>query len=223
MRSTRLALRPRNQPVAAALALVLALVAAAPAASADSAQGRTVLILDASGSMWQQIGDAHKITIARDVVGELLDSLPVDRTLGLWAYGHRRKSDCADIEELVPAGTDNRAAIRSAVNAINPKGKTPLSDAVQQAAEVLRYEEEEATVILISDGRETCDRDPCAVAETLEAVGVDFTAHVIGFDVDAADDQAQLRCLAENTSLRKAGACSAVSRSQSRTRAPSNG
>jgi len=199
MSLTRRALHRCSHPLAAALSLLVALAVTGPTAGAQPAEGRTVLVLDASGSMWQQIGDAHKITIARDVVGELLNTLPADRALGLWAYGHRRKGDCNDIEELVPAGVDNRERIRAAVKALNPKGKTPLSDAVERAAEALRYEEEEATVVLISDGRETCDRDPCAVADLLESAGVDFTAHVIGFDVSAPEDQAQLRCLAENT------------------------
>ncbi|WP_170294767.1 vWA domain-containing protein [Roseospira navarrensis] len=179
----------------------LAPMASPGAARAQSAAepARTVLVLDASGSMWQQIAGGHKITVAREVVGELLGTLPEDQTLGLWAYGHNRKGDCSDIEELVPAGTGNRDAIRAAVEGLNPKGKTPLSDAVRRAAEALRYEENAATVVLISDGRETCDRDPCAVANALEAAGIDFIAHVIGFDVNASEDQAQLRCLAENT------------------------
>ena len=185
------------------LAVLLLMLANAARAQTEpvpqTPAGRTVLVLDASGSMWQQIGDEHKITIARDVVSQLLDDLPSERELGFWAYGHTRKGDCEDIAELVPAGTDNREAIRSAVEKINPKGKTPLSDAVRQAAEALRYEENSATVVLISDGRETCDRDPCAVADALEAAGVDFTTHVIGFDVSSPEDQAQLRCLAENT------------------------
>ncbi|WP_299440095.1 VWA domain-containing protein [uncultured Rhodospira sp.] len=180
-------------------AFLVAVTTADPARAQAPEPPRTVLVLDASGSMWQQIAGGHKITIAREVVGELLGTLPADQTLGLWAYGHNRKGDCADIEELVPAGTGNRDAIRAAVEGLNPKGKTPLSDAVRRAAEALRYEENAATVVLISDGRETCDRDPCAVAEALEAAGIDFTAHVIGFDVDAPEDQAQLRCLAENT------------------------
>ncbi|MBB4286641.1 vWA domain-containing protein [Roseospira goensis] len=184
----------------AALTAALALAAApAPARAQSDDAARTVLVLDASGSMWQQIAGGHKITVARQVVGDLLDSMPADQTLGLWAYGHTRKGDCGDIEELVPAGTGNRDAIRAAVEGLNPKGKTPLSDAVRRAAEALRYEENPATVVLISDGRETCDRDPCAVADDLEAAGIAFTAHVVGFDVNAPEDQAQLRCLAENT------------------------
>ena len=52
-----------------------------------------------------------------------------------------------------------------------------------QAAESLRHVEQKATVILVSDGEETCNLDPCQVGRELEAAGVDFTAHVIGFDV----------------------------------------
>ncbi|GKY87942.1 vWA domain-containing protein [Sinisalibacter aestuarii] len=164
------------------------------------AQGapRTILVLDGSGSMWGQIDGVNKIVIAREVMADLLATLPAERELGLMSYGHRRKGDCADIEMLIEPGTD-RAAIADAVNAINPKGKTPLSAAVIQAAEALRYTEEEATVILISDGIETCELDPCAVGRELEATGVGFTAHVIGFDVADPEALAQLQCLAEET------------------------
>lgn len=119
--------------------------------------------------------------------------------MGLTAYGHRRKGDCSDIETIIQPGANTRAAIAAAVNGITPKGKTPLSAAVIQAAEALKYSEEAATVILVSDGKETCQLDPCEVGRQLEATGVDFTAHVIGFDVDNPADRAQLQCLAENT------------------------
>ena len=115
------------------------------------------------------------------------------------SYGHRRKGQCDDIESLIPLGPLNRAAIKSAVNNITPIGKTPLSAAVIKAAEELRYTQERATVVLVSDGRETCNMDPCAVGDELERTGVDFTTHVIGFDVAEEGDRAQLRCLAENT------------------------
>ena len=85
------------------------------------------------------------------------------------------------------------------VDAIKPKGKTPLTAAVRMAAEELRYTEEKATVILLSDGLETCDLDPCAVAGELEGAGIDFTAHVIGFNITGSDDRKQLSCIAENT------------------------
>jgi len=190
---------------AAALALGPAL-AFAPLALADQPPS-TILVLDGSGSMWGQIDGTPKIDIAKDVVADLLASLPEDQPLGLTVYGHRRKGDCGDIETLVPPAPGTRARIAEAVQGISPKGKTPMLDAVTQAAEALRYTEEKAVVILVSDGVETCDADPCATARALEQAGVDFTAHVVGFDVDDPNALAQMQCLAQETggSFRTAG------------------
>lgn len=158
-----------------------------------------MLVLDASGSMWGQLQGRTKIEIARATVAGLVRDWKAGNALGLVAYGHRRKGDCADIETLIAAGPLDASAYLATVNALNPRGMTPLSAAVVQAAEALKSSEQKATVILVSDGEETCDLDPCEVGRRLEQSGVDFTAHVIGFDVANPAHQAQLRCLAENT------------------------
>lgn len=177
-----------------------ALIAAALSLSfTAAAEERVVLVLDASGSMWGQIEGRSKVEIARETVAGLVGEWKPENSLGLVAYGHRRKGDCADIETLIESGPLDSAAFLRQVNALNPKGMTPLSAAVMQAAESLRHVEQKATVILVSDGEETCNLDPCQVGRELEAAGVDFTAHVIGFDVAKPQHQAQLRCLAENT------------------------
>lgn len=157
-----------------------------------------MLVLDGSGSMWGQIDGVAKVTIAQEVIEKLLDELPEEQQLGLTAYGHRIKGNCADIETLVEAGLDNRAAIITAVNGINPKGKTPISDALLISADALSYTKQAATVILVTDGLETCDRDPCQLARGLENAGVDFTAHVVGFGVAEAD-LPKLECIANET------------------------
>ena len=182
--------------------LVLGLTATFVAvAHADDA----ILVLDASGSMWGQIDGTTKVEIARSVVKGLLDDLPADRRLGLVAYGHRREADCSDIEQIVAVGTD-RAAIASAVDALQFKGRTPLSAAVKLAAEELGFQSQKATVILVSDGVETCGLDPCTLGRELEAAGVDFTAHVIGFGLATANESAGLQCLAEATGGKYIGA-----------------
>ncbi|MCK8464023.1 VWA domain-containing protein [Aliiroseovarius sp. S1339] len=178
-------------------AFFLSIFLSFPATAQDRAS--TILILDGSGSMWGQIDGTAKITIAQEVIGDLLQTIPQDQMLGLTVYGHRRKGDCSDIETLVPAANGNQGAISSAVNAIKPKGKTPMTDAVIAAAQSLRYTEEKATVILVSDGIETCHPDPCAAARALEEAGVDFTAHVVGFDINDPDAVAQMQCLAAET------------------------
>jgi Ca-activated chloride channel family protein len=175
--------------------LIACLLLAAHSANAEN----VVLVLDASGSMWGQIGTSTKIESARTAVADLLLQWKADDALGLVAYGHRRKGDCGDIETLIPYGPLDAKAYLATVNQLNPKGMTPLSAAVIQAADSLKISEQKATVILVSDGEETCELDPCQVGKELEARGVDFTAHVIGFDVPNPAHQAQLRCLAENT------------------------
>ena len=176
------------------LFIFLTMVAAGPALAAD----RAIIVMDASGSMWGQIAGKTKIEIARETLAGVLPDIPGDMELGLIAYGHREKGVCSDIEEIVPPAAGTRERIAEAVNGLNPKGKTPLSDAVLQAAQSLRYTEDKATVILVTDGIETCEADPCAVASELEKAGVDFTVHVVGFGLSEEEGR-QVSCLAENT------------------------
>lgn len=159
---------------------------------------RVILVLDASGSMWSRIGDKTRIEIARETVAGLMQDWDPAIELGLMAYGHRREGDCRDIELLVPVSKADPARIVKTVNALHPKGKTPLSEAVRQAAERLNYKKSKATVILVSDGEESCGADPCAVGAALKKAGADFTVHVVGFDVKK-EEQAGLVCLAKNT------------------------
>ncbi|MDQ8190654.1 vWA domain-containing protein [Roseibacillus persicicus] len=159
---------------------------------------QAIIVLDASGSMWGQIEGKAKIEIARDVIAELLADLPLDLELGLVAYGHRREGDCDDIELLIPPGKVDRAKFQDTVNNIVPKGKTPLTASVEFAARALNFAEEKSSVILVTDGLENCDRDPCATAKMLEEQGIDFTAHVVAFDL-TAKDALTVECLATET------------------------
>ncbi|TCL08822.1 Ca-activated chloride channel family protein [Shimia isoporae] len=176
-----------------------AFVSSLLASQSQAQDTKTSLVLDASGSMWGQVDGVAKITIAQDVVGDLLKQLPETQALGLTVYGHRRKGDCSDIEGVVAPARGQHSEILAAVNAVSPKGKTPLSAAVMQAANSLKHTEDKATVILISDGEETCGYDPCEVGKQLEATGVDFTLHAIGFAIANETTRRQLQCLAENT------------------------
>lgn len=165
----------------------------------QAAEQQAILVLDASGSMWGQIDGKAKITIARDVVADMLKEWDSLNPIGLVTYGHRRKGDCKDIEPVIPLGPLDVNAFNKAVRELKPKGKTPMTEAVRQAAHLLKYTEDKATVILVSDGKETCKADPCAIAKELEEQGVDFTAHVISFDVKDKEGLAQLKCIANNT------------------------
>ncbi|RDD99791.1 VWA domain-containing protein [Paracoccus pantotrophus] len=163
-----------------------------------SAAEDVVIVYDGSGSMWGQIDGVAKVEIAREVIGDLIATWPEDAKVGLMAYGHRREGDCSDIETLIAPGPLDRSAFVSTVNGVTPRGRTPLTESVRQAAELLSYRDTQATVILISDGLETCQADPCALSAELAQQGVNFTAHVVGFDL-TEEEHAGLACIAENT------------------------
>lgn len=162
------------------------------------ANDRTTLVLDASGSMWAQVGGKSRVEIARETLAGILKTLPAEREIGLVAYGHREKGNCNDIEVLVAPKSGTADEITQKVNALNALGKTPLTAAVKKAAESMQFTEDKATVVLITDGLETCDADPCALATELEKQGVDFTAHVVGFGLSDEEGR-KIACLAENT------------------------
>jgi Ca-activated chloride channel family protein len=179
--------------------LSLAFAALAFASPAFAQTGDAILILDSSGSMWGQVDGQTKISAARKAVDSILSKWRPNDRLGLMAYGHRAKGDCKDIELVVPVGTFDAGKIRSAVRGLNPKGKTPMADSLRAAAQALRSTENKAAVILVSDGIETCSPDPCVVAAELKKAGVNFTAHVIGFDITDPVAKNQLQCIARAT------------------------
>ena len=155
-----------------------------------------MIILDGSGSMWGQAGGKSKIAAAKKVLRELVPSLPEEVRIGLTVYGHRQKGQCDDIEIIIPAGSNDRQLLLGKVQGISPKGKTPIADSIKIVANELKGKENETTIILVSDGEETCNPDPCAVVRELKKTGIKFILHVVGFDVNRMQ-QEQLSCLAK--------------------------
>ena len=159
--------------------------------------------------MWGQIDGKAKIEIANDAIEGLLNDWKLGIQLGVMAYGHREKGSCTDIETIVPLGEVDAAAITKKISGLKPKGKTPIAASLKQAASELKSAEDKATVILVSDGLETCDADPCTVAKELNESGVDFKTHVVGFDLKD-EELAQLKCIADNTGGMFIGAANAA-------------
>lgn len=166
------------------------------AQAVDTHYPEVMIILDGSGSMWGMAGDETKIKAAKDVMHELVPSLPSEIKLGLTVYGHRQKGRCDDIEIMMPAGSDDRDLLLRKVDSINPKGKTPIADSIKIVVNELKIKENETTIILVSDGEETCNPDPCGIVKMLKATGIKFILHVVGFDVDQIQKE-ELSCLAE--------------------------
>lgn len=162
------------------------------------AESNLLFVLDSSGSMWGQVDGVAKITTAKTVLNRLLGDLPADTRAGLMVYGHRQKSSCGDVELVAPLGQAHSRATMDVLDAITPRGKTPIAHALSEARHAFDTSSPDAgnNVVLISDGIETCDGDPCAVAGELAAANVNVKVHVVGFDIPD-EDRKQLECIAE--------------------------
>lgn len=97
---------------------------------------------------------------------------------------------------VVPLGPLDRQALKTRVHGLQPKGKTPLTDSVGRAFELVAGREGAASVILVTDGLETCGGDPCAAVREARQAGGDLRLHVVAFDV-AGEDVSQLECAAQ--------------------------
>ena len=166
------------------------------AAAHSQSRDNFVLILDASGSMWGRVGGETKVEAARRVVGGVVGKLPAGAALGLVAYGHRRKGDCADIETIVPAGSAKKDAVPGLVNGLGAVGMTPITKSFEQAAKEAAATGKPATIVLVTDGLETCGGDPCAAVRAAKASGSQFVLHIVGFDV-AKENVSSLECAAQ--------------------------
>ena len=164
------------------------------------AESNIMYVLDVSGSMGQKIGTETKMVIAKRAFNKLIDTLPAKINTGLYVYGHHGDKDCTAIEYMVPLGQDNGAKMKLAVTGLQPsKGSTPLTNALFLGAKSLVEEGKgERSLVLISDGKETCGDDPVVfITKFADGMPSDKLVRffVIGLDVDA-ESKAQLEKIA---------------------------
>lgn len=189
--------KPAIRAAAAAAALVLLWLA--PAARGQE-RANVLIVLDASGSMAGKVNGQVKMALAERVVKDLVDNMPAEMHVGLLVYGSRsprQQKDCSDIDLLQPVGPVDAKAIDAALDGVHPRGMTPIGASLRRAAEALADQSGPSTIVLVSDGTETCGSDPCAVArEVRESTGVDVKVHVVGLDV-VAGERGTLECVAK--------------------------
>ena len=175
-------------------------LAAMISTGAAMAQDRaTLIVFDASGSMWAQLEDGKsRIEIARDVIDEYAATRDAEEPVGVVAYGHNRRGDCGDIETVLPLGIHSGDTLASTIRGLNPQGMTPLTDSMAMARDMIPRTAESADIILITDGLENCEGDPCALAAEIAAEGIDIRAHVVGFALEEEAVQT-LACVPEQT------------------------
>ena len=164
-----------------------------------------MIVFDASGSMSgnQVLGIPNsrpRIDEVRAALARVLPSATKIRRVGLITYGPGPYNQCNVRLDLKPT-EDAFKLIMRAVNALVPAGKTPLTSAVQQAAEVLNYRSKPGVIVVVTDGEETCGGAPCELGKQLRLLGHQLTVHTIafryeGFSWTGGNSVVDLMCLA---------------------------
>lgn len=152
---------------------------------------RILFVFDGSQSMLGAWGKRTKISIARETLISIIDSLQhLDNVeLALRVYGHQSPvppQDCNDTRLEVPFAKGNASRIRQELRYINPKGTTPIANSLRLAAGDFPEEciDCRNIIILITDGIEACDEDPCVVSRELQRQGIVLRPFVIGIGID---------------------------------------
>lgn len=148
---------------------------------------RILFVLDASGSMAGKWEGIEKFDIAKRLLFEAIDSLeksPTEIEFGLRMFGHqshRSANDCKDSKLEIPFAPDNAQRIYAKMAAVQNQGQTPIAYSLFEA--VQDFPEDpfaKNAIVLITDGIETCDGDPCAVAPILQQNNIAVRPFIIG-------------------------------------------
>ncbi len=152
---------------------------------------RILFILDASNSMNARWGEQTRIEAAKELLAKTVDGLKnvPNLEIGLRVYGHQSPitatfQDCNDTKLEVPFASDNFNQVKARIRSIYAKGTTPIARSLEAAAGDFPDQKSRNIIILITDGLEACDNDPCVIAKKLHDKGVKVTPFVIGLGMD---------------------------------------
>ncbi len=156
---------------------------------------RIEFVFDASFSMFGQWQNGMKMDMAKKMLSDFLDSIQKvnnpNLELAFRCYGHqvplRPERSCTDTKLEVPFGKNNAIAIKNKLKQIVPKGTTPIAYTLEQCGGDFPSASSASVrniIILITDGIEECDGDPCAVSLALQKKGIVLKPFVIGIGLD---------------------------------------
>ncbi len=163
---------------------------------------RILFLLDASGSMMAPWEGQPRWNVAKRMLSKMVDSLNSypNLELALRVYGHQfpnADKNCEDSRLEVPFAPRNAAAIKRKLAGLKAQGNTPITYSLLQSAGDFPTDKASRNVLLlITDGLESCNRDPCAASLALQRKRVFLKPFVIGIGAER-DFGRQLECLGQ--------------------------
>ena len=163
--------------------------------SNELTQSRILILLDESSSMIQKWPSGkEKYKAADELILRLMDSIYAinnEVEFSLRVFGHQytvEQNNCYDTKSEVPFSKDNRTQMALRLDDIHPLGVTPIAYALLQAAKFDLVDEDRNaySIILITDGGESCGGDICEVMKKLMKYKVYFKPYIVSLEDDAS-------------------------------------
>jgi len=126
------------------------------------------------GILEQLTREPRRISAAKRATQAVVGRLPDDMSTGLVLV---EECPAARSVGMFPPGA--RGALLGQIQGIEPRGGTPLADGIARAGQLVDGVTREATIVVISDGAESCGGDPCAVAAALKRAKPYLTINVV--------------------------------------------
>lgn len=168
-----------------AISVIFSLQSVAQSKKTETSLTRVLFVFDASKSMKTTHGNITRIQGAKELFYKFLDSLSKQKNMqfALRMYGNTVKyppGDCKDSRLVVPFGKNNVALIKAKVAEAKPTGITPIEHSITESANDFPDTKAVNMIILITDGIEECDGDPCKARLKLMEKGILFKPFIIG-------------------------------------------
>jgi Ca-activated chloride channel family protein len=149
---------------------------------------RILFVFDDSFSMFGEWESGQKIDVAKRMLCSFMDSLKgtQDLQIALRCFGHQHSiqpvRDCEDTKLEVPFANvdDNIEKVKKVLKSLTPTGTTPIAHTLGKCADDFPNTPGRNIIILITDGIEECNGDPCAVSYQLQKKGVILKPFIIG-------------------------------------------
>ena len=180
------------------------------ALQANAAQEQTLILLDSSVSMMEAFGETPKYLLAVNETKKVLSKYDDRNEIGLRTIGISienamdfltgdTESFCKATRLVSPISKNNTKNINSSLDLVFPLGTTPLTYSLQQSINYDFDKNAYKHIILITDGGESCNADPCSYIRGVMSSRSDIKIDVIAIGV-SGKEQSDLNCLASATS-----------------------
>ncbi|MCI0655104.1 MAG: VWA domain-containing protein [Methylococcaceae bacterium] len=123
----------------------------------------------------EKFGTANtRMTAAKNALSNMVKIIPSDVSTGLVVL-----TDCPLARKIGFYPPQKRNVFVRDINNMPTYGGTPLADGLKQAGAMVDGVNKASTIVVVSDGEESCRGDPCAVARNLAASKPRLTINVV--------------------------------------------